>query len=412
MAYKSISKDEFFEINAKDRSREAFAEKVYITIHTLYLDLDFGESMKPVLGKIWKREFDGLYMGNETFEYMKNNDPALIYDPIREGIRNGMRIRSDGFLNKAIVSLEFDLWAVENHRAKRQLQYDRFEGYMRKKYGRSLNSELREFKEHNLCYIHDFKVIAEAIDAYYDRAMEFFELVSKNRDNRMRIYIDNLEVERVEEDVETSFRIETEVKSEELAERQQGVEQTAEQEVKEEKPSVIQKEQEQHEREVKSKEQTLNNHNFDFEYEILVKDMQERIDKLERDIKEFKRQRDDAREYSVNQYDKGIKDLFSQMNDLRYGKVIDYFYSLLKADDTDENLASYLDNFFMILEDMEIEPIAGDEDVVVTESNLTKEYNLDFDKKEYVEGGTEIKYVGWKYKDIPMERPTLKLKER
>ena len=37
----------------------------------------------------------------------------------------------------------------------------------------------------------------------------------------------------------------------------------------------------------------------------------------------------------------------------------------------------------MILEDMEIEPIAGEEDVLVTENNLTKDFNLDFDKKQY-----------------------------
>lgn len=142
-----------------------------------------------------------------------------------------------------------------------------------------------------------------------------------------------------------------------------------------------------------------------------MKEKDERIDKLERDIKEFKRQRDEAREYSANQYDRGIKDLFQVMNDVRYGKVIDYLYALSRNPETEANLASYLDNLFMALEDMEIEPIVEDGRPDVQEESLLRDYNLDFDKSEYHAEKVQLKYAGWRYKEVPMEKPTLVLKE-
>lgn len=147
------------------------------------------------------------------------------------------------------------------------------------------------------------------------------------------------------------------------------------------------------------------------EYQAVLDEKDSRILKLEQDIREFKRQRDEAREYSVNQYDKGIRDLFSAINDIRYGKVIDYLYKLLQTEGTDDNLASYLDNFFMALEDMEIEPAAASEKINTDREKLIKEYNLDFDKNDFDSSRIELKYTGWKYKDIPIEKPTLTLKE-
>lgn len=383
---RGVNKDEFFEINTKNCSREVLAKKVYCLIHTAYLTP--GTKVKPMLGKLWQDEF-GMFMSDETFEYMRTNDPVLIIDIITQETREGNEIASNKYLGKAIVSLEFDLWAIENYRAGKKLDYNIFESYIQEKYGRSMENNLSSFRRFNLHCIENYEEIAKALESRYDEIAAFFELVSKN--NKMRISIDNLEVKRVDDNRKPQVSMETK------AETKSGTTESTKERLRQP---------------VEKKQQEVVVQSQNFEYEIIIKDMQERIDKLERDIKEFKRQRDDAREYSVNQYDKGIKDLFTQMNDIRYGKVIDYLYALLKSDDIDENLASYLDNFFMILEDMEIEPIAGEGVAVVTESNLTKDYNLDFDKKEYVEGGTEIKYVGWKYKDRPMEKPTLKLKEK
>ena len=99
------------------------------------------------------------------------------------------------------------------------------------------------------------------------------------------------------------------------------------------------------------------------------------------------------------------------MNDVRYGKVIDYLYSLLHNPDTEDNLVSYLDNLFMAFEDMEIEPMIENGNFNVKEENLVKMFNLDFDKSEYKAENVALKYAGWKYKDIPMEKPTLTLKQ-
>ena len=147
------------------------------------------------------------------------------------------------------------------------------------------------------------------------------------------------------------------------------------------------------------------------EFELIIRDKDEKINSLENDIREFKRQRDEIRDYSTDQYNRGIKDLFRGLNDLRYGKVIDYFYSLMKSPDVDEKLGSYLENFFMALEDAEIEPIIADENFDVNSKQLIKEFNLDFDKSKYNSKKVKLKYYGWKYKDSIIEKPSLTIEE-
>ena len=143
---------------------------------------------------------------------------------------------------------------------------------------------------------------------------------------------------------------------------------------------------------------------------MVLADKNAYIEKLERDISEFKRQRDEAREYSAEQYARGAKDLFMALNDARYGKVIDFLYRLLCEGYPDETLTGYLENLFMALQDMDIEPIMEGMSFTAGDSvPLNRKYNLDFDISEYDESRARLKYAGWTYRGSIMERPTLQI---
>ena len=299
------------------------------------------------------------------------------------------------FLVKTVTALEFDLWMIERQLAKKELRLSQFQAYIKEKYGSFLDRQFENFKKFDLYHITSYEEIAKELVPYQKKIMEFHEKFYQL--HKARIDLDHEEVPRTK-DYEIigesrewrSSRLE--IRRVETGEAKIG-------EIKTGRAGSTEGTEEK------------NTGKTDRETDIILREKEERIDRLEKDIKEFKRQRDEAREYSISQYDKGIKDLFGMMNDIRYGKVIDHLFSLLHRDDIDDELAGYLENFFMLLEDMEIEPIAEYEDEILEKENITKNYNLDFDKKNYKAGGVKIKYVGWKYKDVPMEKPTLALKE-
>lgn len=354
-----VSQNEFFELNSKKCTKEELAKQVYLMIHTYYLKE--GSNIKSEMNKIWSTVF-GVDMTEESYEYLLINSPVMLRDTIIDQTKQNKEIVSPRYLEKSIVAFEFDLWMLERYQRGQPLELAIFEAFLADKYGRYPEVKYKSFKKFDLCYISEFEDLAKELLPYYNKILDIFNRIVSN--NRMRIEMDHPSVERTKEykNIKTAA--------------------------------------------------ALPLHSNDREYQIIIKEKEERIEKLEKDIKEFKRQRDESREYSANQYDRGIKDLFSALNDIRYGKIIDYFYMLLRADDTNDNLASYLDNFFMALEDMEIEPIVSDGCACVKEDNMIKQFNLDFNKSEYEESKIQLKYAGWKYKDHPLEKPTLTLKER
>ena len=224
-----------------------------------------------------------------------------------------------------------------------------------------------------MAYINNFAGIAEKLLPHYNKIKDFYNYIQES--NKFKIQIDEPDVERTKE-----YKF---IRKNTYEGQDKGL----------------------------GSYKKTTQQNIGREYQAVLNEKDSHILKLEQDIKEFKRQRDEAREYSVTQYDKGIRDLFSAINDIRYGKVIDYLYKLLQTEGIDDNLASYLDNFFMALEDMEIEPVACNGKITADEDKLVKEYNLDFDKNDFDASRAELKYTGWKYKDITIEKPTLALKE-
>lgn len=365
-----ITEKEFFEKNTINCTNEFLAEKAYILIHTIYLK--DGINIKTEMGRLWRKLFK-IYMQNDTFEYMKEIEPIFMHFKFVEQVINGKEINSMKFLAKTITALEFDLWLAERTEKGLSLELPIFETYIHEKYGEFLDRQYSYFKRFDLACINNFDVIAKELLLHYDKIMNFYNCIQES--NKIKIQINEPDVKRTKEYKfirKNTDRIQDKELLTYKETRQQGIER---------------------------------------EYQIILNEKDSRIEKLEQDIKEFKRQRDEAREYSVNQYDKGIKDLFSAVNDIRYGKIIDYLYNLLQAESIDDNLASYLDNFFIALEDMEIEPIVADGKTTTDKEKLVKEYNLDFDKNDFDSTRVELKYVGWKYKDIPIEKPTLTLKE-
>lgn len=366
---RKVTREEFFEKNAVNCTNEFLAENAYILIHTTYLK--DGIHIKTEIGKLWKELFK-TYMQDDTFEYMVGNEPLFTRNTVVEEIMKGKEIQSRKILERTITALEFDLWLIERQEKGLSLELSIFEAYIHEKYGQFLDRQYNNFKRFDLAYINDFTRITKALLAYYGKIKDFYNRVQKS--NKVKIQIDEPDVERTKE-----YKF------------------------------IRKNTDERQNKGLPSHKETVQQ-DIGREYQAVLDEKDSRILKLEQDIREFKRQRDEAREYSVNQYDKGIRDLFSAINDIRYGKVIDYLYKLLHTESTDDNLVSYLDNFFMALEDMEIEPAASSEKITADKEKLTKEYNLDFDKNDFDASRAELKYTGWKYKDITIEKPTLTLK--
>lgn len=377
MYVRKLKPEEFFELNAVNCTKEFLAENTYILIHTLYLDKDI--RIKREMGKKWQELF-GVHMKNETFEYLQNLAPVMLRNTILEETRRKEGIPSLKYIVKSVAAFEFDLWLIEKYRIGGKYMLFEFEAFIHEKYGKFLNEQYGIFRKNDLKNIpfRDLGNIAKALEPYYDKILEMFQLLVSN--NRRKIQFDDEGAKRTKNDKRGGS----------LA-------------------GALKAEAQPNQPAAEGTEGAGAAGGNDREYQIILKERDERIAKLEKDIKEYKRQRDEAREYSANQYDRGIKDLFQVMNDARYGKVIDYLYAMAGNPDTEENLASYLDNLFMAFEDMEIEPIAANGRFNIQEESLLRDFNLEFDKSAYDAGKVRLKHTGWKYKDVPMEKPTLTL---
>lgn len=400
------SKSEFFGKNAGTYSYEDFAEKVYLMIHTYYLSKD--TKIKPEMGKTWKEAF-GVFMTDEAFEYMLVNAPIMLRDVIIDDIRHGGEVSILKYLKKSLVAFEFDLWIVENNREGNDLKLADYHAFLHEKYGDTLEDRYDSFLEYDLRSIASYKNLATKLDPYYEDISDIFSMLVEN--NHAKIEFEN----------EHTTRVKKKKNKDEGPENKKVAQPTKEEVVKKGKQETTtpkEKRPGQDEStstvikpdEIKKLKETIKA-DLEREYHFVLIEKDERIEALERDIREFKRQRDEAREYSVNQYDRGVKDLFNSINDVRYGKVIDYLFALLENNLADENLSSYLDNMFMALEDMEIEPMEHVGDLNIDQATLVKNYNLAFDKAKFDASHVALRYFGWKYKDIILEKPTLELKE-
>ncbi|MBR4027420.1 MAG: hypothetical protein IKJ01_07700 [Lachnospiraceae bacterium] len=517
-----FTKHDFFEQSTNICSKEEFAEKIYIMIHSNYLKED-ANRIAERMQETWKQEF-GIEMSEQSFEYMRMNNYMLLADWGIQSVNQKKEITNVEKLKRLLVALEFDLWLIERYQSRTALRYKFFNEYLETKYGSFLENAWFGYRKYNLLHIWDknYQKLAEALSPYYEKILVFFQNVVEA--NEKNIQVQNKEVKRTDKlkfiqqntveqkplikpnskekqnDNKTTIASETSKNivenkssvsvSRESVESVQSVQVNKDkveninttvckeqsektpivekesvekvtpivpkQENKNIKPTVestdisVQKEQtkpastiigkevvenivrKQQSEKVKPTEQLKEECNAilnakeknenkvakpddyqkkEREYQILLAEKEKRIEQLEDGLKEYKRQKDEMMEYSMRQYDTAVKHFFGALNDVKYGKIIDYFYSLLEAEDTEENLAGYLENFFIALEDMNIEPIVTAKELCVKEETMLKDFNLQFDKSQYDASKVALKYTGWKYKSLPMEKPTIMLKE-
>lgn len=395
-AFNSLTSEEFFRKNAINCSKEFLAEQSYIMVHTIYFKyLKNKIHIDSEFEKQWKEKF-GIDLTDESLNYLKRNEPVMTKYILLDDFLRYRSFNKPYILSKIIVACEFDLWLIETYFADKPFERMLFKIYLDKKYGDFLNIEYNNFEKFDLHNIVKFDNIVVALYEYYDNITAFLDLIIKIN----KVSVKNQEIKRTDVSIEPK-KVSKFIPQKESSSAQK--ESTSAQHTKAKTQS-----------EVKTSDSSKKDEKMQSvirEFELIIRDKDEKINSLENDIREFKRQRDEIRDYSTDQYSRGIKDLFRGVNDLRYGKVIDYFYSLMKSSDVDEKLGSYLENFFMALEDAEIEPIIADENFDVNSKQLIKEFNLDFDKSKYNSKKVKLKYYGWKYKDSIIEKPSLTIEE-
>ncbi len=377
---KPYTKEEFFKINSVNCLNSFLAKKSYILLHTIYLRNN--NKIKSEMGMKWREYFD-LYMANETYEYMYQLEPLMLNYNMQRQIKQGEAFQGLRILLKSVIALEFDLWLIERYK-KMPINIQQFEAYIYEKYEKLwINNPFKRFKEYDLYYINSFEEIAKELKPNYNKILEIYNLVINN--NKKNIKFANQYAERTKQ-----YILEKEILENKTLDSVNKMEIVSE----------------THDNTFTTAQTSDTNSITDREIKIIINEKDERIKELEDYIREVERQRNETREYSNKQYEKGIKDLFSIMNDIKYGKVIDYLFSIHKLDTIDKKLKSYLENLFISFEEIGIEPICK-EISVINKETILKDFNLQFDKSEFDANKIKLKYTGWKYKGVPIEKPTL-----
>lgn len=368
-----MRKEEFFRRVTGKCTTEEVAEKIYLAVHTIYLDEQ--AHVKKEYEKLWEKEFEKEFTDSDWI-YLKENAPVMADFKKAQILRRGDAYNAIRFVGRTLIGLEFDLWLIERYKEKHPLNRFDFRKYMYSKYHEEILVGYSFFETVIMYGINNYTWIAEHLVPYYDDIKQFFEQFCKI--NSAKIPIKNENVSRLSQVVDNEKEISIESKSQEI----------------------------------RSQEDKKENEDKLDMYSLLISEKDERIERLEQSIKEYQRQARQATEYSTKQFDRGVCELFSCLNDKRFGKQIDYLYRVMKERRCDDEMLGYLENVFYALEDMEIMPIISDySKFSVNDDTVTKDYNLDFDKNLFQRDQVEVKYVGWTFReDTIIEKPTLKLK--
>lgn len=142
-------------------------------------------------------------------------------------------------------------------------------------------------------------------------------------------------------------------------------------------------------------------------------DSNDLIRSLKADIEEYKQQVEYYKQLAVSEYDRGVRDLFSQMNSISYDKVMDGLFRLKDEDDEEAMIYfyCYLENLFEALKEFGLSAIMTGLTGEIKEDSLLKDFTCTFDRKSFDPKKVTLKYHGWRYKDRILEKPTISLKE-
>lgn len=333
-AFKSMR--EFYESLKTSARLEKLNETLYSIMHTIWLsDVNY----KREICGAWRAK-TGMFLSDADFVFLRSMHRCFADRMFIELIKRGERLRSREVLWQAFVGLETDLALIDAVERDKTFSKDEFRAELEKKYYGAFDKQFELTEEVELPYIKDFAALGRTLQPHKSKIKDMYDRLLKANEQVIseRIY---------------SFKRH-----------------------RPPKPSV--------EKKTPATEAKAS------ELEALKAELEECKDKiwrLESDVNEYKRQRDEQTEYAQTQYDRGVRDVFKMLNNPRYGNMIDYFHALSKNDGTEKNLRSCLENFFMALEELDIVPIE-------TEG----EYPI-----------VETKSPGWRLRNMILDKPTREL---
>lgn len=446
---------EFFHGTASNGNNEQVNIALYYITHTIYF---MGGDNKENITNYWHKEL-GVTLDSANWEYIKDNYSEFVDEIRNSRLRKGDKITSFIGRSNIIIRLEFDLWLFHELADRDNIhsfEIHNFEKLISEKYGKYIDEWWDKFKNREIYHIKNLELLAEKMIPFENKIKKVYEgFLAANK---------NL----IDTDIKNEGRLEN---NRNINDKENGIKKTlisANKDISDKKPMTasgeiikannsvaeskkVTTQSTSKNNESPKQEDVKYNRNFDFsdmlnitkkneiekssdiidtvndsseelkrlkttvaDYKVIIDDLNIKISRLENDINEFQRQRDDIREYSATQYERGIKDLFNAMNSKQSSKTLDFLFSYKDKEGIDPVLGSYLENLFMAMEEVDIYPVLEDMKLPpegINEEKMTKDYNLDFDKKNYKGEPLEVKRPGWMYKDVLIEKPTLKIKE-
>lgn len=422
-----IGMNEFYEEVSKG-NRDLFEkinEALYINAHTVYLSDKENINYKGYFSEKWREEF-GRFPNVAQYNYIFRLYQSFMKIKLIQSLKTD-KIDSDRVMWATVVRLEMDLKLIESVEKNVDFTMKSFRDYMNEKYRFILENVIDNIEKADIPFTKNFKKLGEALLPYKEKIQEVLKCVLSLNDEviqnglesgriiRINLASDTGSERREERRDVTPFtkpsnpksesvtKTETEVKPETVTESVIKFEPDATVTTFTDIKPITNVDESADKKADMDKERVIK------DYQMLIADYEEKIKRLEKDLEEYKRQHDELRTYSVGNYDRGVKDLFHILNDKRYGKPLNFLYqTFLFNQRLDANFRGILENFFMALEEMEIEPIVQIEKSLLTDtSRLKTNCDLEFDIKDLVPEKVYFKYVGWKYKDNVIEKPTL-----
>ena len=390
-------------------------ELLYFLANIVYLKglNDKNINYKLTFVTLWRNN-TGMRLNDESWKFATMKYSTFLKPENINALLMGKQITNERNLLDILVRLTFNKWLLSADSG--EMTKNNFRDYVNKKFGDGLGSKVNNFLKWDLFYINDLQGLKEKIRPYINDIEKVYTIFYTANREQLQTKLTNLN-NQLKDDYYVVSKYNNDNKKQLDTERAKKIneniikQKSSEQIVTNEKKGTDGKQQAAigipENDELKKAKRAIE------EYKIRNCMLKEEIEKLEQDIQEYKRQKNDLSERILSEYDQGIRNLIKTLNNSRYSKPLDYLYQLMECDSTDDVLKSYLENFFMALEEMDIEPMNPNRNLSnINKSTLSAEYNLDFDINTIRENDKiKIKYIGWKYngkcREYIIEKPTL-----
>lgn len=406
---------------AENTQNDSMAEKaklselLYFLANTVYLKglKDKNINYKLTFVTLW-RSNTGFRLNDESWRLSSSQYRTFLKIGNINALLMGSQITNEQNLLDILVRLTFNKWLLSVDSG--EMTKNNFRDYANKKFGDGLDSKVNNFLKWDLFYINDLQGLKEKIRPYINDIEKVYNIFYKANKEQIQTKLTNLN-NQLKDNYYVGSKNNNDNKKQLDTEKAKNTNANIIEQKSSETPVINEKKENEEKKQVvtdisendelKKAKRTIE------EYKIRNCMLKEEIEKLEQDIQEYKRQKNDLSERILSEYDQGIRNLIKTLNNSRYSKPLDYLYQLMECDSTDDVLKSYLENFFMALEEMDIEPMNPNRELSnINKSTLSAEYNLDFDINTVrANDNIKIKYIGWKYngkcREYIIEKPTL-----